>query len=116
MELFDTTQVALERAMAGASQRHAAIAANIANVNTPGYRRRDVDFQGALQQAMRSGKGPEAASFATTEDVSGPMRADGGSVDADAEGAALASNGLLQESLATIVKARTAIMTTAIGQ
>jgi flagellar basal-body rod protein FlgB len=116
MELFDTTQVALERAMAGAAQRHAAIAANLANVNTPGYRRRDVDFHGALQQAMRSGAGPEAARFTTTEDAAAQMRADGGSVDADAEGAALARNGLEQEALATIVKVRASIIQTAIGQ
>src|SRR4051794_37870740 len=48
MELFDTTQIGLERALSGASLRQQAIAQNIANVNTPGYRRQDVDFQSAL--------------------------------------------------------------------
>ena len=37
-------RLGLERALSGASLRQAAIAENIANVNTPGYRRKDVDF------------------------------------------------------------------------
>ncbi len=50
--LFDTTQLALERAIEGAGKRHEALAANLANANTPGYQRVDVDFHGALASAM----------------------------------------------------------------
>jgi len=42
--LFDTTQAALEATIAGASQRQQALASNLANANTPGYQRVDVDF------------------------------------------------------------------------
>ena len=35
--LFDITQLALERAIEGAGKRHEALAANLANANTPGY-------------------------------------------------------------------------------
>ena len=59
--LFDTTQLALERAISGAAQRHQALAANLANVNTPGYQRVDVDFQGALRGALASGQDARAA-------------------------------------------------------
>ena len=52
--LFDTTQLALERSISGAAQRHEALAANIANAATPGYQRVDVDFHGALSAAMGS--------------------------------------------------------------
>ena len=52
--LFDTTQLALERSISGAAQRHEALAANIANASTPGYQRVDVDFHGALAAAMGS--------------------------------------------------------------
>ena len=52
--LFDTTQLALERSISGAAQRHEALAANIANATTPGYQRVDVDFHGALAAAMGS--------------------------------------------------------------
>lgn len=114
MELFDTTQVTLERAMAGAAMRHSAIAANLANVNTPGYRRTDVDFHSALAQAMDRGT-PERATFSVQSDPTAPMRADGSSVDADAEGAALARNALEQESIAMVLKVRAQIVQTAIG-
>ena len=46
--LFDTTQFALEAAISGASTRQQALASNLANVNTPGYQRVDVDFHGSL--------------------------------------------------------------------
>ena len=52
--LIDTTQLALERSISGAAQRHEALAANIANAATPGYRRVDVDFHGALAAALGS--------------------------------------------------------------
>ena len=52
--LFDTTQLALERSISGAAQRHEALSANIANASTPGYQRVDVDFHGALAAAMGS--------------------------------------------------------------
>ncbi len=42
MNLFDTTQLALDAAMRGTSLRQSAIAQNLANVNTPGYRRQEV--------------------------------------------------------------------------
>jgi flagellar basal-body rod protein FlgB len=116
MELFDTTQVALERAMTGAAMRHQAIAANLANVNTPGYRRRDVDFHASLQQAMSRDGDPHRAQFAVTEERGGATRADGSSIDADAEGAALARNALEQQALAAVVKARVSIIQSAIGQ
>ena len=56
MDLFDTTQIGLERALSGSSLRQQAIAQNIANVNTPGYRRQDVDFQSALAAAWDGGE------------------------------------------------------------
>ena len=57
MELFDTTQIGLERALSGSALRQQAIAQNIANVNTPGYRRQDVDF--AVGAARGVGRGPD---------------------------------------------------------
>src|SRR5919107_3561264 len=82
MELFDTTQLGLERAISGAAQRQTALASNIANANTPNYRPRDVDFHSALQAAFASGDRDRVATagFAQTtqDDV---MRPDGSGVD-----------------------------------
>ena len=116
MELFDTVHVALERAIEGAGMRQQALAANLANVNTPGYRRQDVDFHGALQAAMA--EGPEAIAatpIAATVDAAAPMRPDGNSVDVDAESANLAQNALEYEALAQVLRARGDIIEIAMG-
>ena len=116
MELFDTVHVALERAIQGASLRHEALAANLANVNTPGYRRQDVDFHAALQAAMPGGsEAVAAAPIAAEVDPAAPMRPDGNSVDVDAESANLAQNALEYEALAQVLRARGDIIEIAIG-
>ena len=116
MQLFDTVHVALERALSGASLRHEALAENLANVNTPGYRRRDVDFQGALRSAMEGGSAAVAATrMEVTTDPSAPMRADGNSVDVDAEAAGLAKNGLEYQALTTVLRSRDDILRSAMG-
>src|SRR3954454_19125841 len=77
--LFDTTQMALERSIAGATQRHDALAANIANAATPGYQRVDVDFHGALAAALGSSDANTVANtgFSTQADGSvGARQAD----------------------------------------
>ena len=117
--LIDTTQLALERSVSGAAQRHEALAANIANAATPGYRRVDVDFHGALSAAMGSSDASssiEHTSFATQVDASvGATQADGNSIDIDAESAKLASNALEQQAAVSVLKARTAIIRSALG-
>ena len=59
MDLFDTTQTALERAMSGTSARQAALAQNLANANTPGYQRISVSFESRLA-ALQDGSGQVA--------------------------------------------------------
>jgi flagellar basal-body rod protein FlgB len=61
--LFDSTNIpVLGEVLNFAQARHGVLAGNIANVNTPGYRTRDLSetaFQEALQEAMaesRSGR------------------------------------------------------------
>lgn len=116
MELFDTTQIGLERALSGAAARQSAIAENLANVNTPGYQRKDVDFHAALQQAFEAGRDAVQSVRPRAEvDSSAPMRADGNSVDVDTEAAAQAANGLEYESLAAVLKARSDILLSAAG-
>ena len=116
MELFDTTQIGLERALSGSSLRQQAIAQNIANVNTPGYRRKDVDFQSALQSAWDDGESAvERASITTKTDNSTTMRADGNAVDIDAEASEQAKNGLTYEAVSQLMKTRVSIIKSAIG-
>jgi flagellar basal-body rod protein FlgB len=117
--LFDTTQLALERAIGGAAQRQSALAANLANANTPGYQRVDVDFHSALASALAAAGDKRAAlertTFATQRDGSAVTRADGNSVDADAESAKLAANALEQQAAVQVAAARLAILRSAMG-
>jgi flagellar basal-body rod protein FlgB len=117
--LFDTTQLALERAISGASTRQEALAANIANADTPGYQRVDVDFHGALAAAMGSSdrrSALERTGFTPAADKSvGAMRADGSTVDIDNESAKLAANALDQETAVSVAKTRIAILRAAMG-
>jgi flagellar basal-body rod protein FlgB len=117
--LIDTTQLALERSISGASQRNEALAANIANASTPGYQRVDVDFHGALAAALGSSdaKGAlESTSFTTQADASvGPTQADGNSIDVDNESAKLSANALESEAAITVAKARISILKSAMG-
>ena len=116
--LFDTTQLALERAIEGAGKRHDALAANLANANTPGYRRVDVDFHGALAAAVGSGDRAalERLSFTPARDASaGAVRADGSTVDVDAESAKLAANALEQQAAVQVAHARLGILKAAMG-
>ena len=114
--LFDTTQVALERAIAGAAMRQQALASNLANANTPGYQRVDVDFHGTLAAAL--GRGTDAvenATFTTRTDAAGATRADGSTVDVDAESAKLAANALEHQAAVQVAAARVNIIKAAIG-
>ena len=113
--LFDTTQLALERAIEGAGKRHQALAANLANANTPGYQRVDVDFHGTLAAAMEGGE-LERVSFTPTADASaGATRADGSTVDVDSESAKLAANALEHQAAVSVAHARIGILRAAMG-
>ena len=117
--LFDTTQLALQGAIQGTSARQNALAANIANADTPGYRRVDVDFHSALASAMGSSDKTSALenlSFTPTVDKSvGATRADGSTVDIDSESAKMAANALGQQAAVQVATARDSILKSAIG-
>jgi flagellar basal-body rod protein FlgB len=115
VEIYDTTQTALEKAIMGASARQQAIAENLANVDTPGYQRVDVDFHTTLRNAMAQGD-LTGATFSPQRDASAQVRADGSTVDADVEAAAQARNGLEYETLVQVSKARVDIIEAAMGR
>ena len=117
--LFDTSQLALERAISGASTRQNALAANIANADTPGYQRVDVDFHGALSAAMGASDARAAlqrTGFTPQVDRSaGAVRADGSTVDIDSESAKLAANALDAQAAVQVAQTRIHILQSAIG-
>jgi flagellar basal-body rod protein FlgB len=116
VSLFDNTQLALERAVSGASMRQEVLANNLANAETPGFQRSDVDFHTALAQAMKSGD-PAAiqnAAFTPQRDNQ-VLRADGNGVDVDTESADLAKNSLEYDALISVARARIGILKSAMG-
>jgi flagellar basal-body rod protein FlgB len=117
MSLYDITQIGLESAIRGASARQSALTSNVANANTPGYKRQDVDFHSALTSAMSTGSEAnlETTAFSASTDASAPMQADGNSVDIDVEQANLAKNGLEYEALVSVANARLGILKAAMG-
>lgn len=53
MGLFDKTIELLQRGIALSWFRHGLLASNIANVETPGFEPRDIDFKAELEKALR---------------------------------------------------------------
>ena len=82
MPLESVTQAALQSALDGLSLRQKTIAANIANVNTPGYQAKRVAFEEALGRSVSQGSG---AIGATTSRSLEPTRLDGNNVNLDTE-------------------------------
>ena len=94
------------------------IANDLANASTPGYRRVDVDFHGALAAALGTGDKAtvEHTAFTTQADASvGVTQADGNSIDVDNESAKLAANALEQQAAVSVAKTRNAILRSAMG-
>jgi flagellar basal-body rod protein FlgB len=115
MSLFDSTQLALEAAMRGATLRQTLLTDNLANVNTPGYQRRDVDFHATLQAAEAAGTPLADVGFQPVTDATRTVRADGSGIDADQESADLAKNALEYQALVQVDGARNSILQTAMG-
>ena len=115
MSLLDNTDLSLQAAIRGAGLRQTALAQNVANANTPGYQRKDVDFESSLRAAMADGTNPDNLQFSLQTDASAPMQPDGNSVDIDTESAKLSENGIDYESLVSVEKTRLEILQSAMG-
>ena len=118
---FGSTVDMLKDAMSGSGDAMHAIANNIANINTPGFRRTDVTFKEALAATQGIAPDPDALPLAVdqpgmiplndgsppvpfdpqiTVDESTQMRADKSNVDADQEMAKLSLNASYGEAMA----------------
>ncbi len=100
--------------MRGAWMRQTLLTNNIANADTPGYQRQDVNFEATLKSAMSGGESPAQVQF-TPEAQQGSATANGNGVDVDQESAQLAENGLDYQALTQVLGARNAIMRSAMG-
>ena len=99
----------LERYMDLLSVRQKLVASNIANVDTPGYRTRDIDFQAEFQSALA---GPPQVS-----DVPGlAVRNDGNDVSLDRESRLLAENALRFQVASSLLRTQLRTVHSAIDE
>ena len=95
----------LENYLALTNQRATVIASNMANIDTPQYRTKDIDFQHELARAMAApeGSSPNVA----VRDVKGLLeRPDGNNVDVDRESLELAETQLQYQMGTQLMKDR----------
>lgn len=109
-DVYDYINV-LTKAADASSLRNKTIANNIANVDTPNYKRQDVSFASNLQEALKNSKYESLdqkvdsvrldrlKGTVYTDDSAYSYRLDGNNVDIDTENTELASNQLLYDGL-----------------
>lgn len=106
----------MEKALSASALRNQVISNNIANVNTPGFKRSDIDFEGVLAQTLDNKNKLSLTStntqhFSNNERSEGTiqkilssndntMRIDGNNVDIDVEMASIAKNTIYYNAIA----------------
>ena len=120
----------LAQALDFGSARLQAISNNLTNVNTPGYKRKDVSFDALLKSAQEDGDlpmlrtdprhlssdGGDAPAPTVVTEGGDAMRADGNNVDVDAEGNRLAAAQIYYQGAAQLIQNQFAALKYVIGQ
>lgn len=132
--MLETKLINLLRcAMDGSSLQNAVISNNIANVNTPGYKKLSVAFQDELAKHINQTDNKIALKSTNTKNFSGredsvrqvidsnkinntKLRNDGNNVDIDMELAALAENNLYFNSLAQLLSSQLSLLRTSVTE
>jgi flagellar basal-body rod protein FlgB len=104
MKIFDTTMSAVETKLSLHARRHAVLAGNAANSDTPNFRARELDFAGELKKALKQDDSTLTKTHSGHMDLSSPggshlvfdnygaMGNDGNNVDLDITMGKLGSN------------------------
>jgi flagellar basal-body rod protein FlgB len=136
LRLFDSTHRLLELSLRGRAARHEVLSANIANVDTPGYRPRDLDFNATMRSAadrgvLGFGEPPQRSDASANAGVNlqsaiyepeypdsrhGEDRLDGNAVSLDRQMALLTENSLAYETSLTLLSRAMAALRYAIGE
>ena len=105
----------LERYMDVASMRQTLISTNLANVDTPGYHTRDVDFRGELMRVLNGDDTSLTSPFVMP--VRGLIaRPDGNNVSVDRESLLLAEVQLQFKAATAVIRSNFAQINTAIRE
>jgi len=105
----------LSRLMDVAALRHGVLAHNIANVNTPGFKKSEVEFEQEFQQALdRGGRGAARVQPVISESIAPALRNDGNNVDIDKELGSLGKNAMLFRTYSTLLSRHLSLMESAV--
>jgi len=88
----DVTTRILERSLQASSLRQQLLANNVANINTPGFKRSRVEFENQLAAALKSAENPDAVEPKVVVQTESSGRPDGNNVDIDQEMTQIAEN------------------------
>jgi len=94
---------ALQGFLTVTTDRQELVSTNMANVDTPGYQTKDIDFQNALEQAMDQGGGAQLAP-ASLDVPDLPARPDGNNVNIDRESMILSQTQFMHQIGVQLVK------------
>lgn len=115
----------LEKGLDASSQRQRVLSNNVANVDTPNFKRSDVDFQKVLGQALGEvgddlslkvtsplhlQKPDTVNSSGVVTDQSSTFRTDGNNVDIDREMTNVAENGLYYNSVTRAISSQLGLL------
>ncbi len=96
------------------NQRQQLIVSNMANIDTPGYHTKDLDFQGAMQQVVSEGN--VKMTPVSQEEEGLPARPDGNNVNVDRESLLLSQTQLQYQMGVQLIKAEFHKLLTAIKE
>jgi len=96
------------------NQRQELIVGNMANIDTPGYHTKDLDFQSAMQDVVNSGSAKMEPASLEVEGL--PERPDGNNVNVDRESLLLSQTQLQYQMGVQLIKAEFHKLLTAIKE
>ncbi len=116
----DITSTVLSKTLDAASSRQRTIANNIANVETPGYKRSSISFEIELQKVLSKKRnhdvreGLRKLTPMQQIDFLSPGRPDGNNVSIDKEVSDLARNQLIHKAATVLLEAKISMLRSAI--
>ncbi len=115
----------LQKGLEASSLRQKVLANNVANIDTPSFKRSDVDFQTVLGAALGEKSGALSMKLTSTQHLPGltngsgsgivtdqttTLRNDGNNVDIDKEMSNVAENGLYYNSLTSAISLQLSLL------
>ena len=111
--ISDSVTAALHQAINGLDARQQAISSNIANLETPNYLAKEVDFETSLRAALEDGD-PSQASISVKQSLAA-TRMNGNNVNIDFELMAGSENVMRQKLVVQALNAKYQLLRTAMG-